>query len=56
LNYLILSDFLNDLAANDADVEVQTAIRLTNTVIEERSRLFDEINDLRRDLAALQRC
>jgi hypothetical protein len=52
----INSDLLNDLATDDADVEVQTAIRLTNTVIEERSRLFDEINDLRRDLAALQRC
>jgi hypothetical protein len=52
----INSDLLNDLAADDADVEIQTAIRLTNTVIEERSRLFDEINDLRQDLAALQRC
>jgi hypothetical protein len=52
----INSDLLNDLAADDADVEIQTAIRLTNTVIAERSRLFDEINDLRQDLVALQRC
>jgi hypothetical protein len=52
----INSDIINNLPADDADVEVQTAIRLTNTVIEERSRLFDEIDDFRHDLAALQRC
>jgi hypothetical protein len=51
----INSDILNNLTADDADVEVQTAIRLTNTVLEERSRLFDEIDTLR-DLVALQRC
>jgi hypothetical protein len=52
----INSDILNALSADDADVEIQTAIRLTNTVIEERSRLFTEIDDLRRDFVALQRC
>jgi hypothetical protein len=36
----INSDIINNLPADDADVEIQTAIRLTNTVIEERSRFL----------------